>query len=168
MICLKCDHRRPKASNASESPHGCQTENPDYRKSNQLNFGREQGKINDQTITITERNNRRKGSGEWRFVEDRDENDQQSYSRNNTSHYDNFPIAGGTSELSKSPQKIEAWKKEMLKMSKSSLEMAPNSEDELWPSDDQISKGTFFTDDDDDGEMEEWFGVGKNERNIIS
>ncbi|KAI9071553.1 hypothetical protein K1719_046486 [Acacia pycnantha] len=154
MICLKCDHRRPKASNASDSSHRLQTEDQEYRKRS--------SNINDQTITITERKNGRKGSGEWRFVEDKDENDnQRSYSRNGSSHFDNFPIAGGKRESSKSPQRIEAWKKEMLKiMNKSSLEMTTDSEDELSSSDDQIvNKGaSYFTTDD---EMEEWFGVDR-------
>ncbi|XP_054823085.1 uncharacterized protein LOC129321377 isoform X2 [Prosopis cineraria] len=165
MVCLKCDHRRPKASSASDSSHQSQIEDQGYRQSNQLNFGRNQGSINGQTFTITERKNRRQGSGDWRFVEDRNENGQRSYSWNDTSQFNNFPIAGGKTELSKSPQKIEAWKKEMLKMNKSSMEMTTDSEDESWSSDNQTNRETsYFTDDED---MEEWFGAGRKERNRI-
>ncbi|KAF7827572.1 zinc finger protein VAR3, chloroplastic [Senna tora] len=159
MVCLKCDHRRPKAASVSDSSVQQQIDDKDHDKNGKSNFLRNQGNnINDQISFITERKNRKQGSSMWRFVEDRNENHQCSYSWSDTSQFNNFPISGGKSELSKSSQKIEEWKKDGLRRNKS-LETT-ESEDEFWSDDNQSIKETYFTDED----MEEWFGVGKGER----
>lgn len=157
MVCLKCDHRRPKAANASDSFLQSQIEDLDCQNNRSKSiFSTNQGNINDQTSVVPERENRNRSSGMWRFVDDSNENHQCSYSWNDTSQYNDFPIAGGKSDLSKSSQNIQAWKKDMLNRNKSSLETT-ESEDEFWSDDNQSN----FTDDDE--EMAEWFGKGKGD-----
>lgn len=163
MVCLKCDHRRPKAANSSDSSVQPQIEEKG-RNIRKMGFVRNQGNIDDQTsVMITRRKNRKEGFGMRRFVEDRNESHQSAYSWNDTSQFDSFPISGGKSELSKSSKKREAWKKEMMKRNKSSLETTESEEDGFWSDSDQSDKETsYFT---DDQEMEEWFGVGKLKKN---
>ena len=160
MVCLKCDHRRPKASNASESSAQPHAEDKDHHNSSKLNFVRQYGDFNDQSYMMLDRKNKNRDSDTRRFVENVSEKDNQLSSWNDSS-FMNFPIAGGKTELSKSAKSQEERKKGMLERSKSCMETI-ESDGEFWSTNNQNAKEIF--DITDDEEMAEWFGSGKNER----
>ncbi|CAL0318575.1 unnamed protein product [Lupinus luteus] len=147
MVCLKCDHRRPKVLNASNSSDQPQHEDKDYPKNRIVNFVRHHG--SDKSLPFSGRKNRNKDSPTWRFTEDRVEDRNYLNTSNGHSQSIDFPIAGGKAELPEARRR-EAAKNELLNRWES------ETDDELGSSD---SKST-----DDDDDMAEWFGNGKNER----
>ncbi|KAA8529008.1 hypothetical protein F0562_033504 [Nyssa sinensis] len=91
MVCLKCDHRRPKAANFADNP--VQPQHEDRQTGN-------------------------RGVNRWRFVEDESRDHDGSNLGNGVPGFEDFPIAGGKSELSRNAQKQERWKMEMAERSR--------------------------------------------------
>ncbi|XP_057744921.1 zinc finger protein VAR3, chloroplastic-like isoform X1 [Arachis stenosperma] len=140
MVCLKCDHRRPKASSLQpEQEHN-------HHKNNKLTRSGHQVGCRDKSLMESERQNSKRGSLTWRFVEDKNENHKRLSKLKDPSQFIDFPIAGGKTSLSE-PQRREAYKNELLSQSE--------TDDDLW-SDDNAST--------DEEEMSEWFGSAKKVR----
>lgn len=91
MVCLKCDHRRPIASNTA-----------DIVMNNQTQPWHEQ-----------ERLSRYKGDDSFKSVEGENEDRIGSSSCNQAPGFEDFPVVGGKSDLSRDGQKHDLWKREM-------------------------------------------------------
>ncbi|KAJ0988641.1 hypothetical protein J5N97_006997 [Dioscorea zingiberensis] len=100
MLCLKCDWKRPKGMNNGEN------------MANQQRYGQQTSQSQDEDMDF------------WSSGEDRgdgDENDMDSSDK--FAEFDNFPIVGGKSAVSRSPLLRERWKEEMLKRSQGMLDV---------------------------------------------
>lgn len=163
MVCLNCDHKRPKASTASATPHP-QPENEDYRSKNGFNFVSNTDDIDDQELDITYRHRENKGSNKWRFVEQDDEGKDRLH---NGSGFVDFPILGGRSEFSRDAEKREKWKLQMLEKSNDGRA----DHDSVADYDDNFSsmqRRSYFlaSDDESDEEIAEWFGRKKSIQSV--
>lgn len=141
MVCLKCDHRRPKASNSRGSCAQAVNDNGDNRLSRPY-FGEE----------------RRSGDAStdrWNFVQAESENEISSNSMNEPRLFD-FPIAGGKSSVSQNLQKQASWKQEMAERSKNAIRAKENADDFKSAI---MQRRSEFLEPTDDEDMAEWFGV---------
>lgn len=115
MACLKCDHRRPKASNsfaASTQPNNSNGENHQSRPY----FG--QGR---QAVDAR--------ANKWIFVEDGREEQDASNSWNVNSSLIDFPVVGGKTDLSQNMQQQARWKHEMAERNKNVVEAKENADE---------------------------------------
>lgn len=154
MVCLKCDHKRPKS--CAEPVH----EDGGYHNSNRVSsVGGDDDIVNNGSYARQRRGVQNKGADRWRFVvEENDDGRSHSNSLDKASRFVDFPIAGGKTELSQNPQKRDRWKLKMLEKSKgATTDMA--SDDEFRSA--SIERKVQFSDSTDDEEMAEWFGNGK-------
>lgn len=147
MVCLKCDHRRPKVSNTSNS--SLQSQGEDSR----LTFAGYRFDSNNESPTVSDRKSRNRDSQKWRFVDDGIEHNSNLENSNDTSEVLAFPIAGGKTGMSKT-ERGEAYKNEPPSQCKKHLWQSEINDD-FSSSDDPSS---------DDEEMAEWFGKSKNAR----
>lgn len=147
MVCLKCDHRRPKVSNTSNS--SLQPQGEDSR----LTFAGYRFDSNKESPMALERKSSNRDSQKWRFVEDGNEHHMYLENSNDTSEMLAFPIAGGKTGMSKI-ERGEDYKNESPNQCKKHFWQS-ETDDEFCSSDNQSS---------DDDEMAEWFGKGKNAR----
>lgn len=132
MVCLKCDHRRPIAS---------QTVN----KNNQTQVWHEQ-----------ERSSRYKGDNSFKFVESENE-DQIGSSSYQSPGFKDFPVAGGKSDLSRDVQKHDSWKRKMAVKSRAVIrETEDSGRHEAYIFQGRREDPASGVDDD----MAEWFGKG--------
>ncbi|XP_062110191.1 uncharacterized protein LOC133822011 [Humulus lupulus] len=166
MVCLKCDHRRQKAVNSSESYAKSNLENVRYSNSRLTNV--EVYNADNSIQTSVQRSGlcRNNSANVWRFVEEENEECTYPKSKNEASGFVDFPIAGGKSDLSRSAEKRERWKSEMLERSKGTFKAKDDDDDdngdELRPA--CLERRSEFPYSADDEEMAEWFGPGKLER----
>lgn len=160
MVCLKCDHRRPKAENSSEASGERLLQHGDHHENNKFRFSRGDTDVSTQPSFQQCRQSQDKCADVWRFVVDESEEYGCSKSLNEASGYVDFPIAGGKSDLSRSAEKKERWKLEMLVRSKSTIKT--KSDDEFEST--STSSGVEYPESTDDEEMAGWFGHGKLER----
>jgi hypothetical protein len=147
MVCLKCDHRRPKVLNASNDSLQPQGED------GKMNIaGYRFDDSNKESSMASERKIRKRDSHKWRFV-DGIENHKYLENSNDTSEVLDFPITGGKTGMFQT-QRGEANKNE-----------SPDPcRKHSWQSetDDEFSSSDNLSTDDE--EMAEWFGKGKNIR----
>lgn len=146
MVCLKCDHKRPKALNPP--PQRSQSaSNYMNRSSTRPYFGQERRLYRDE------------GDDELKFV------DNEEYCLNSSSASPglvvDFPIIGGRSELSQDAEKQERWKREMAEQNKSAAKARENA-DTFKSSFVQISNNNLFQSTDNNEEMADWFGSRKD------
>jgi len=165
MVCLKCDHRRPIVSRASNSSLQPQQEDINHHKIGKYSFGANQGDRSGETRKVFERKNRNRESSVWRFVEDKSENHKLLNKSNDPSEFIDFPIVGGKTQLS------EVQRREEHKTELSNQWRRPpwqsDTDDEFCSSDNHSTADEFCSTNDqsaDDEEMDEWFGKGKIER----
>lgn len=166
MVCLKCDHRRPRVLNASNSSLQPQGEDKNHHKNNKLNFAGDRSNSNEESPMASQRRNRNKDSHMWRFVEDGIENHKCLNNSNDPSLFIDFPIAGGRKTDMSEAQRRGAYKNESLNQRRSHL-LQSETDDEFCSADNLSTDDEFCSDDNpstDDEEMAEWFGKGKNER----
>lgn len=154
MVCLKCDHRRSKASTSSES----RLQNGGYQESSRFSsFQGDHSSVNIQTSSWGQGQNRNIGANMWRSAEEEIEEHGYPNSRNEASVFADFPIIGGLNDLSQNAEKRDRWKLEMIRWSKVNFKAKRN---------DELSSANFhrrleFPKSADDDEMAEWFGPGK-------
>jgi len=153
MVCLKCDHRRPKVSNASNSSLQSQREDRNHYEKSRPAFAGYRFDSNKESPMVSERKSRNRDSHKWRFVEEGIENHKYLENSNDNSEYLDFPIAGGKTGMSEA-QKGEAYKNESPNQSKRHSWQS-ETDDEFCSSDNPST---------DDEDMAEWFGKGKNAR----
>lgn len=115
MACLRCDHRRPKASTASsasaEMTHDNVSSHP-LSGAKSITNGADGGY---QPLAKPKRLNESKSSNLWRFVTEDNQSEEESAGfASDALQFMDFPIAGGRSELSQNKLRIEKWKSEML------------------------------------------------------
>lgn len=154
MVCLKCDYRRPKASNASKISIQLEHDSRGNLNHNRLKFLYGENEVSDPKSVVSDRVNRSIGADTWRFVEEERE-DCYSVSWNENSRFVDFPIAGGKSSLSQNAQKKERWKLEMLERSKTTARTKENDEEFECAS---AQRRLNFLESTDDEDTAEWFG----------
>lgn len=157
MVCLKCDHGRPKAAKSSESFSENQLENVGYRENSSVSsFRSDHTYVNIQTSSWRHGQIQNNGANMWRSVE---ESEEHSYlnSMNKASDFVDFPIAGGLSDLSRDAEKREKWKLEMIDRSKGVFKAKSDAQ----PTSISTQRRLEFPKYADDEEMAEWFGPGK-------
>lgn len=158
MVCLKCDHRRPKAVNTrSKISTPLDHDSRAYPNHRRLRFvdGGHNGNV-DKSMQLDSRNQRR-GVDRFRFVEEERE-DEHSNVRTKGSGFIDFPIVGGKSSLSQDSQNRERWKQEMLEKRKTSARNGESDEESMCADTQRRFKFLETTDDED---MAEWFGHTK-------
>lgn len=153
MVCLKCDHKRPRSS--AEPVH----EDGGYHNSNRVSFvGGDANIVNNGSCAGQCRGVQNRSANRWRFVVEENDDCSHSNSLDKASRFVDFPIAGGKTELSQNPQKRDRWRLRMLEKSKgATTDLA--SDDEVRSA--SIERRAQFSDSTDDEEMAEWFGNGK-------
>lgn len=143
MVCLKCDHRRPIASNSADIASQPITNSV----------------MNHQTHPwyAQERLNRYKGDDSLKFVESEGEDQIGSSSWNQAPGFKDFPVVGGKSDLSRDVQKHDSWKKETAAKTRTvSRERKDSGRHNSY-----IFRGTGnYPASGDDDDMAEWFGKG--------
>lgn len=141
MICLKCDHKRPIASNHADTASQPVNNNiQNYQR--RPWFGQEN-------------HSRFEGGDPLRFIESENEDQFCSSSSNHVSDFLDFPVAEGKSDLSQNLQKQESWKMEMSDKSRTMRHDTSKYNSHVF---ERTSKTLAFDDDDDDDdEMAEWF-----------
>lgn len=150
MVCLKCDHRRLKSSNASNTSAQSQHGNGGYQNHGGLKAINDKNELNYHNQVGQDRQSQNIGADMWRFVEEESEDYDQSNSR-----FVDFPIAGGKSELSRNPKSREKWKLEILERKRGTASTTRENDD---------SSATFsqrrsdFLESTDDEDMAGWFG----------
>ncbi|KAF8040126.1 hypothetical protein BT93_B2374 [Corymbia citriodora subsp. variegata] len=153
MVCLKCDYRRPKASNLNGSSQ---------REHNVGNHHQGHGAVEDRNSMWSPRRNRQvRVANRWRFVDEGNgvtEKPKLTNSLDEASGFLDFPIAGGTSDVSRDTEKREMWKLKMLERSRMTAEQKENPDE---PRSSRIYRKSESPDFEDE-EMAEWFGSGKN------
>lgn len=160
MVCLKCDHKRPKAAHSSEASAEPVREDGGYPNNNSMNFVGGDSDVNDQSYAGQCRQSQDRGVGMWRFVDEGDDDGSHSKSWNEASGFVDFPIAGGKTELSRNLQKRDKWKLKMLERSKGGMRDMANDDGSRSAS---IPRSLELSDCTDDEEMSDWFGDGKLE-----
>jgi len=168
MVCLKCDHRRPIVSRASNSSLQPQQEDINHHKVGKFGFGSHKGDRSGETPMVFERKKSSRDSHMWRFVEDKSENHKTLNKSNDASEFIDFPIIGGKTHLSE-VQRREAYKTELPNEWRRPpwQSESDDDDDEFCSSDNQDSDHEFCSANNqsaDDEEMDEWFGKGKIER----
>lgn len=158
MVCLKCDHKRPKASNSSEAPaksgQGIQGFSGFHSKG--LSFVRDEEDETSGEPSIRQNvQPRDNGAGRWRFLADEREDTDGSSSRGGVSGFVDFPITGGKSKLSQNSDVQLKWKTEMLRRSRYVPDGGKSSPACLQ------RRPKFVECSSSDEEMDEWFGHGK-------
>jgi hypothetical protein len=159
MVCLKCDYRRPKALNTSDTSAQPPHDNEGYNSKSGKSFVKVKTENNDHP-SVGQNGSRDRGSNTWRFVQDNSEDYARSSSWNEDSGFVDFPITGGKSDLSQNAQRRESWKSEMLERSKGTT--IPRPEDDEFRST-CFPRSLEFPESTDDEEMAEWFGHRKTE-----
>ncbi|CAN8235703.1 unnamed protein product [Cochlearia groenlandica] len=129
-ICLKCDHKRQKAYNVT----------PDSNK-------------------VVDHRNR--GSKTWSFVEEESETrcneDEEEEEEEDEDGFMRFPVEGGRSNVSRSVEKREQWKLEMMTQRMRSNVHQKRKDDYKTESSYERRKIEFLGNFTDDGEMDDWF-----------
>lgn len=146
MVCLKCDHKRPIASNPAEI--ASQPLNNSVMN-HQTQHWHEQEKSSSRYY---------RGEDSVKFVNSENEDQIGSSSWDEATGFKDFPVAGGKSELSRDQQKRESWKMEMAAKSRNAI----HKRDDSTRHDSYIFRGTRKSppSEDDDDDMTEWFGKG--------
>lgn len=148
MLCLKCDWRRPKASNYTDISSHNQLEYEGRNQPHGMNFVSNDVRYNGSPHSRIER---RKESGRsWTSLDDDKDDDNIRFQWN---RFQDFPTAGGKSDISQNPLARERWKEEMLKKSQNFSESDEDDWDSQLPPD--------FVQATDDEEIAEWFGPKK-------
>ena len=150
---MKCDHRRPKASNSSEASaqSGHKIQGFSHFYGNGSSFVRDDDETSDEPHIRQEIQTRR-----WRFLEDESKDIDGSNSRDGGSRFVDYPIAGGKSELSQNSDVRLKWKAEMLKRSRH------DATESIYTSASVCRRPEFVEcSSSDDEEMGEWFGHGR-------
>lgn len=148
MLCLKCDWRRPKASNYSDISAQNQHEYEDHHQPRGMNFVRDDVRYSDFPTRVE----RRKESGRsWTSLDDDKEDDNIRHQWNS---FEDFPTAGGKSDISQNPLAREKWKEEMSKRSHSFSKEGDGDGD----GDSVSQRPSDFVQATDDEEIAEWFG----------
>lgn len=114
MICLKCDWKRPKASNSGDFA-GSQHHNQGHQKHSGISFVRNSDDTTGQHVQW--KPTEVEDSDFWSSAEDGEGNDEDKLDARNK-FADNFPILGGRSTVSQDLVARERWKEEMSKSSK--------------------------------------------------
>lgn len=163
MVCLKCDHRRPKAASSSETSEN-QLENVGHREDSRLRFVKDDHtNVNIQTSPRQHRHKQYNSTNMGRSWEEDSEDISYPNLRNEDSGFVDFPIAGGKSDLSQNEGKRDRWKSEMLERSKGTFK-AEKEDNELRTA--SIQRRFEFPKSAADEEMAEWFGSGKLEKRL--
>lgn len=153
MVCLKCDYRRPKASNSKGLSQ---------REHDAGNHHQGHGAVEDRnSMWSLRRNSQMQVTNRWRFVDGENgvtEKPKLTNSSNEVSGILDFPIAGGMSDVSRDTEKREMWKLKMLERSRMTAEEKANPDE---PRSSRIYRKSESPDFEDDEEMAEWFGSGK-------
>lgn len=141
MVCLKCDHKRPKALKTPALQSQSANSSMPHRRMRPF-FGQE-------------KQCRDEGAGELNFVEKRGQHNWHSSDGN--SGFIDFPVLGGKSDLSRDAQRQEKWRLENRSVAK-----AKENAD--------LFKSSFIRTDDEhfesaqDEEMAEWFAHTPNQK----
>ncbi|GAA0171058.1 hypothetical protein LIER_25184 [Lithospermum erythrorhizon] len=140
MVCLKCDHKRPKSKNHLSKNSQPTSNNMGYRRTRPI-FGEEMhSKEDEDTI--------------WEYVGRENDTNKHSNSWNQIPAFEDFPILGGKSHLSRDVQRQERWKREMelsRKNAKKDRENAENFKRSI------LNKDVDPFHCSDDEEMADWF-----------
>lgn len=148
MVCLKCDWKRPKASNSSDSFAHFRHESEDHHQSSTMTFVRNNNEVNSRHFLRSENQSREEDTDFW--------SDDDSCSHGDYCEFEDFPILGGKSAVSQDPHERERWKDEMSRRSKGVSGVRKRSDDgDLGPA--TFPRSFQFGDSDDDDEMEGWF-----------
>lgn len=156
MVCLKCDHRRPKASNSFKSSTEPEHGTGGNSEQSGLKFLHSGNEAADHKFVGVHGTYHKRGADVWRFVEEERE-DNHSISSNEGVRFVDFPIAGGKSILSQNAQERERWKLEMLGRSKGAVHVEEGEKEFERANTQRRFKYLESTDDED---MAEWFGHG--------
>ncbi|KAH7570892.1 hypothetical protein ACOSP7_019421 [Xanthoceras sorbifolium] len=148
MVCLKCDHRRPKTEIAVKTSAQLDADGGYRNRGSIETKGRSAGR---------DRQRQNRVAGMWKFVEEENENDNQSHSWDEDSGFVDFPIAGGKSALSQNPHKREKWKLEILERNRNT---AGTRETDDSKSADSLRMLDSLESTDDE-EVAGWFGHNK-------
>lgn len=143
MVCLKCDHKRPKAFNSSPLPSQSISGNMPNRRTRPF-FGQE-------------KQCREEGFDELKFVESQ----HNSSSFDDVSGFIDFPVIGGKSDLSQNVQRQDRWRREMAEQNRSASKAKENAD--LFKSSIIRAGREFLQSNEDDDEMAEWFGRKPNQ-----
>ncbi|XP_068661763.1 uncharacterized protein [Aristolochia californica] len=147
-MCLKCSWKRPKASNFEGNTKMWPHKDQNHIDHPRVNF-----------VSNSEDNDR--GSAEtdvWSHVEEDEEDDWSGLQK--LSYFEDFPIVGGNSSVSRDPTERDRWKIEMSNRNKSLSrfrKMEGNEEQVSM----KLKRGPKFGELSDDDEMACWFGPGK-------
>lgn len=155
MVCLNCDHRRPKASNASDMSARPQRQSGGHRNHNRWGFVDSGIEVISSKSVRQGSKNQKRGSILWRFAEEESNDEISSISRNEDSRFLDFPIEGGKSALSQNPKNREKWKLEMLERRQNAA-ITREINDPIQSSHKQ--RGLKLPESMDDKEMADWFG----------
>lgn len=146
MVCLKCDHKRPKALNASNT-----STTPDQgNKGGCISQGRSARFGGG--IEVEYENKQIRGADKWRFVHEENRDHNYLMSSDDDIKSIDFPIAGGKSYLSRNPEMKEKWKLEMSERSKTPV-MTRENDESRYPKSQRKLELLESTDD----EMADWF-----------
>ena len=150
---MKCDHRRPKASNSSEA-----SAQPGHKIQGFSHFyGKGSSFVRDEYETGGEPPIRQGiQTRRWRFLEDESKDINGSNSRDRGSRFVDFPIAGGKSELSQNSDVRLKWKAEMLKRSRHDARESKYTSASVRRRPEFVECSSS-----DDKDMGEWFGHGR-------
>lgn len=157
MVCLKCDHRRPKTANSSETSSEPLLANGGHNGNNRLRLSGCGSGVYTPPSVQQHRQSQNRRADVWRFEEDEKEECIHSNSGNEDSRFVDFPIAGGKSDLSQSEEEKARWKFEMLERSKGTFKA--KNEDEFGSV--RIHRSLEPPESTDDEDMAGWFGHGK-------
>ncbi|KAJ8621442.1 hypothetical protein MRB53_029971 [Persea americana] len=148
MVCLKCDWKRPKASNSTDSFAQFRHESEDHHQSSRMTFVRNNNEVNSRHFLRSENQSRKEDTDFW--------SDDDSSSHGDYCEFEDFPILGGKSAVSRDPHERERWKDELSRRSKGVSGVRKRSDDsDLGPA--TFPRSFQFGDSDDDDEMEGWF-----------
>lgn len=147
MVCLKCDWKRPKASNCTDSFAQFQHENGEHQQNSRMSFVRNNDEANSGHFRRSENQSHREDTDFW--------SDDDSSSHGGYSEFEDFPILGGTGVVSRDPNERERWKDEMSKRSRGVSRVRKRSDGDLGPA--TFPRSFEFGDSDDGDKMAGWF-----------
>lgn len=152
MVCLKCDHKRPKARNASNRSTQFENDNGSHVNHDGSGFrnGGFEGSIGKSEGLDREQS---KGADKWRFVHDVTEDEECSDSWTENSKLIDFPVCRGKTTLSHNTEVKEKWKLEMSERRESPARIMQNDESKHTDSQRKLE----LLECSDDEEMAGWF-----------
>ena len=152
MICLKCDHKRPRASNDSKTSTQFEHGNGDHINHNKSRFN-SGGCDGNMDKSAGQDRNLLKGANKGRFVNEENEDQGCIDSWTEKSKFIDFPIVGGKTILSHNTEVQEKWKLEMSQRIENPTRIIENDESRCTDGQRKIE----FLESSDDDEMAAWF-----------